>query len=94
MKKVLPVFLWNKGQSSSRAEIPQLHSTASSVLGFTHPSKALMHTMIAFAQKEGLHSPHSSLVSTLLEDGEKEAGEEAGKKEREREKDNFNVKDR
>lgn len=36
--------------------------------------------MIAFAQKEGLHSPHSSLVSTLLEEGENEAGEEAGKK--------------
>lgn len=39
-----------------------------------------MHTMIALAKKEGLHSPHSSLVSTLLEEGENEAGEEAGKK--------------
>lgn len=39
-----------------------------------------MHTMVASAQKEGLHSPHSSLVSTLLEEGENEAGEEAGKK--------------
>lgn len=49
-------------------------------MGFLQPSKALMHTMIALAKKEGLHSPHSSLVSTLLEEGENEAGEEAGKK--------------
>lgn len=42
-----------------------------------------------------MHSPHSSLVSTLLEEGENEAREEAGKKkEKKRKKDNCNVKDR
>lgn len=45
-----------------------------------------MHTIVAFAQKEGLHSPHSSLVSTLLEEGENEAGEEAGKRKRKKER--------
>lgn len=38
--------------------------------------------MIALAPREGPHSPHSSLVSTLLEEGKDKAGEEAGKKER------------
>lgn len=94
-KKVLPVFPWNKWQSSRSAETPhpQLHShhgTTSFVAGFMHPSKAHVHVMIAFTPKEGPHSPHSSLVSTLLEEGRTR---QRRKQEKRREKDDFNVKD-
>lgn len=98
-KKVLPIFPLNKWRSSRNAETPpppprQLrdhHGTTSFVTGFMHPSKTHMHVMIAFTPKEGPHSPHSSLVSTLLEEGRTR---QRRKQEKRREKDDFNVKDR
>lgn len=60
------------------------HGTTSFVTGFMHPSKAHVHTMIAFTPKEGPHSPHSSLVSTLLEEGRTRQKKKQEKKERER----------
>ena len=78
-----------RGEAAEVLRPPQLrsrHSTASFVTGFVHPSKAHVHIAIVFAPREGPHSPHSSLVSTLLEEGEDEAGEEAGGKKKERER--------
>lgn len=73
----------------SRAAAAGLRSPSStalqSLLGFMQPLKAPHAHSDCCCPKEGLHSPHSSLVSTLLQEGENEAGRKQEKRKREKE---------